>query len=139
MEDGACPTAATRLKHIQVRMVAIIRMMPTGWVTECRSTWAMAGQDESAWPSKKCVTSSPKSFDSQHNKYPIGEIHEGMSFGQACSLKMKLQVWWCVFKQRILSLSVQFMAPVSLHLLDTGWVLSRSPHNTLDSGPQHKA
>ena len=43
-----------------------------------------------------------------------------------------------VFQQRILSLSVQFMAPASLRLLDTGWVLSCWPRNMLDSGPQHK-
>lgn len=27
---------------------------------------------------------------------------------------------WCIFKQSIQGLSVQFMAPVSLHQLDTG-------------------
>lgn len=45
--DETCPTVATRMKHMQVRIDAIIRMMPTGWVTECKSTWTMAGPDES--------------------------------------------------------------------------------------------
>lgn len=45
--DETFPTVATRLKDIQVRMAAIVRMIPTGWVSDRKSTPIMAGQDES--------------------------------------------------------------------------------------------
>lgn len=41
-EDAMCPADATRLKQTQARTVVIIRTIPTGWVTDFKSTEAMA-------------------------------------------------------------------------------------------------
>lgn len=47
------PADATRLKHIQVRMDAIILMMPTGWVSARRFTRTMAAYSSCVRPKKK--------------------------------------------------------------------------------------
>lgn len=41
-EEATCPADATRLKQMQARIVAIILIIPTGWVTDFKSTEAMA-------------------------------------------------------------------------------------------------
>lgn len=83
--DEMCPTVATRMKVRQVRIVAMVRNMPTGWATEWKSMATIA--EKKTW--------SP--FGSEGN---AGFVNSSW----------KMKAWR--FEQSIVGLSEQFMASV---------------------------